>query len=630
MLGLAVALASAAFAQAPPGPATLAGSASWRRVGNAAVDDGLASVSTGPVARLWYSADGSRLYAQTRAGRVFETADSGQWRPSTAVAPAPVSAAVPILPEPGARAIAAPLTGGRYYAIGRAVYRSEDGGTAWVNLTSFRGASIVGEGAADLAVSPVNPDEVAVANGYGVWRSMDAGQSWSGLNELLPNLAVKRILATPTGARGVRIWTGAAVSLEWAPGEAAAWRPAGPAATVEREAALEQSLSRTLGATVISVAASGDYVYAGAADGRLWASSDQGRSWRPFGQAGDEGPVASITVDPRDPRVAMAAVGARPSNPTAARPAHIRRTTNAGIFWDDVTANLPDAPAASVAFDLSTGAVYAATRAGLFFTVEDLAGAGPATPWTAVPGLPDAPVADVKLDEARNQLWAAVDGYGVYQTLAPHRLLDPRLVNAADFSTRAAAPGSLLSLLGSPLDAARTASGPAPVLASSAGVSQIQVPFEAGGDSVSLSLQSGARQMVRSVPLQPVSPAIFVDADGTPMLLDADSGVFLDAMHPARSGALVQVLATGLGRVRPDWPTGLAAPVENPPRVIADVHASLDGQPVTVSRAVLAPGYIGFYLVEIELPKIVNAGPAELTLEAGGQSSNPVRIFIEP
>jgi uncharacterized protein (TIGR03437 family) len=74
----------------------------------------------------------------------------------------------------------------------------------------------------------------------------------------------------------------------------------------------------------------------------------------------------------------------------------------------------------------------------------------------------------------------------------------------------------------------------------------------------------------------------------------------------------------------------LPAPLENPPQVVAGVRAWLDRVPVEVMRAVLAPGYVGFYLVEIEIPKIVNYGPAELFLEAAGQSSNRVRVYIEP
>ena len=77
------------------------------------------------------------------------------------------------------------------------------------------------------------------------------------------------------------------------------------------------------------------------------------------------------------------------------------------------------------------------------------------------------------------------------------------------------------------------------------------------------------------------------------MLLDGDSGVLLDALTPAHSGSRVQILATGLGRVRPAWPTGVAAPLQEPPRVIAPVRAYLNGTPLEVTRATLAPGYVG-------------------------------------
>src|SRR5216683_2881130 len=60
----------------------------WRQIGNDAVDISLAAPATGPVDAVWYSADGSRLYARTRAGGVFETADFENWIPAPA-APAP-------------------------------------------------------------------------------------------------------------------------------------------------------------------------------------------------------------------------------------------------------------------------------------------------------------------------------------------------------------------------------------------------------------------------------------------------------------------------------------------------------------------------------------------------------------
>ena len=54
----------------------------WRRVGNSAVNLLLASPATGPVEKVWFSENGSTLYARTRSGRVFETSDYEVWLPS--------------------------------------------------------------------------------------------------------------------------------------------------------------------------------------------------------------------------------------------------------------------------------------------------------------------------------------------------------------------------------------------------------------------------------------------------------------------------------------------------------------------------------------------------------------------
>jgi uncharacterized protein (TIGR03437 family) len=306
------------------------------------------------------------------------------------------------------------------------------------------------------------------------------------------------------------------------------------------------------------------------------------------------------------------------------------RTINGGAVWDDMTGNLPDSPARGVTADRSSSAVYVATKQGVFYASVNLETLGGAVSWAPLSGLPDAPVSDVKLDDGGNQLFAAVEGYGVYSTLAPHRLSDPRVVSAADFVARAAAPGSLISVAGARVTSGQAAGQAVAVLASTDTETQIQIPFEARGSSLSLAVSSGDRNItLPTVPLEAAAPAIFVARDGSPMLYDADTGVLLDAMTPAHSRGHIQILATGLGRVTPDWPTGLAAPVDNPPKVAATVTALLDRQPVEVTKAVLAP-YIGYYLIEIEVPKIVNYGPAELYLQIGTQASNRVRVYLEP
>lgn len=614
-----LALASSLFL--PLGAQTGSAPSGWRHIGNSAVDMRLAGVVTGPVSRIWFSEDGSALFVLCKNQNIFTTTDFEKW--SQTRLPVPPSATVPAaysLPEP--HAVLRAAAPARLYAFGGSVWRSDDGGRNWRNLTSYRGLSIVGGGLRDLAVSPLNPDEIALATGLGVWHSTDGGASWTGLNENLPNLGVRRLLSVPAGTRGLRLLADGVGEIEWAPGEKLAWRPL-PAGAASADAIIRQSLSGALGATITAYGLSAGYIYAGASDGRLWSSTDGGRTWLPASPATGD-PVEAIFVDPQEPRLALAALAGGAGSP------RVLRTGNGGLFWDDLTANLPAGAAHGIAADRSSGAVYLATDSGLWMTYADLFAPGPATRWTSVSsGLPPAPVRDVRLDAGGNQIFVAVEGFGVFGSLAPHRLRDVRVVNSADFSLRPAAPGSLLTVLGARITAARSGDRSLPVLDARAAESQLQVPFDAAGASLPLSLGSAAGSMFVGVPLRPVSPAIFVaGADGSPMIMDSESGLLLDAANPARAGARIQILATGLGRVRPDWPAGLAAPLENAPKVIAPVRVSVNGLPLEVTQATLAPGYVGFYLVEVQLPDLVNEGPAELTIEAGGSQSNPVRIYL--
>jgi uncharacterized protein (TIGR03437 family) len=603
----------------------------WRHIGNALIDRSLAGLASGPVSRVWYSSDGSQLFVRTASNRVFSTTDFETWQASSATAPVPLTRpGAATLPEAGAFTRAGRTNAARLYSFAKFVYKSDNNGQSWDNLTSYRNVSIIGDQLRDLAVSPSSDDEATVANADGVFRTVDGGKSWASLNQGLPNLPSARILTLPNGDRGVSVALSDASAVEWQPGQKQAWLPADNASFIG-ELALRQALSARRGLQVTAVTQSGEIVYLGTADGQVLASSDSGKTYPSTYSVPESGPVQRFWTDPSDPRIAIAVLGPRSTTSSASAAAvHVLRTINGGTVWDDMTGNLPDTGVNGVTADKASSAVYVATDQGVFYASADLETLGSAVSWTPLPGLPEAASIDVKLDEGANQLWTAMDGYGVYSTLAPHRLRDPRVVSAADFVARAAAPGSLVSIAGARVTSAQAGSLPVAILASTDSETQIQIPFEARGTSVSLAVSTDGRQLtLPSVALEPAAPAIFVARDGSPMLLDADSGVMLDAMNPAHSRGHIQILTTGLGAVTPAWPTGIAATVDNPPKVSATVTAYLDRQPVEVTKAVLAP-YIGYYLIEIEVPKIVNYGPAELYIQVGTQPSNRVRVYIEP
>ena len=601
----------------------------WRRVGNAAIDLDLAGLATGPVDRVWYSPAGDRLrirIGRDKSSKLFETRDLDQWSgaPADTIVP-PLAAGTSItLPETAAQVRNPAGSSPRVYAFGKFVYRSDNSGKNWENLTGFHGLSIIGDKLHDLAVSPTNEDEIVVAGSAGVFRSVDGGQSWSSLNETLPNLPAARIRSLPQGAQGTQVELAGGLVVEWQPGERQAWRPSHNGASADDQV-VRQLLIDKLGAAVAAHKIGDRYIYAGMADGRIMVSANNGVDWQPERRIGQSGAVTAFWVNPADPRIALA---------VTSRSRAVLHTIDGGLSWDDISANLPeDIAIRGVTADPAGGAVYIATDQGVFFSRSNLSVLNvTAAAWTPLAGLPPVGAADVKLDSGAIQLWVVLEGYGMYQTMAPHRAADPVLINSAGLLARAAAPGTLFSIEGIRVSSANAGGLAIPVLRSSDTESQIQIPFEMRGDSLALAFVGPAGPRVfPPVPLVSAAPAIQLDpSDGAPLLLDAENGVLLDAMHPAHSRARIQIVASGLGGVQPAWPTGLPAPADSPHTVVAPVRALLDRVPVQVTRKVLYPGYVGMYLVEIEIPNIVNYGPAELYIEVDGQPSNPVRVYIEP
>ena len=601
----------------------------------------LAGLATGPVDRVWYSPAGDQLFIRTSSGnsaanssgKLFESNDFDQWTEAsseTVVPPVPEGRAI-ALPEPGAQVRNPAGSSPRVYAFGQFVYRSDNSGKNWENLTAFHGLSIVGDNLRDLAVSPSNADEIVVAGSAGVFRSLDGGQSWNSLNENLPNLPSARIRSLPEGPQGAQVELPGATVVEWQPGERQAWRPVNNTKAAN-DLLYRQTLSGNRRSAVTAVDIGQQYIYTGMADGRVAVSADSGVNWQPERRIGQSGAVTGFWVNPADPHFALAVLATRPHGAEAIPP-RVLHTIDGGLNWEDISANLPDVTVHGVTADPMGNAVYVATDQGVFLARTNLGALSVAPPsWTALPGLSKTPVTDVKLDSSAIQLWVALQGYGLYQTMAPHRVGDPRLVTSAGLIARAAAPGTLFSVQGARVNSANAGGLPVPVLFATDTGSQIQIPFEVRGDSLALSIDgpAGAR-VLPAVPLVSAAPAIQLDPrDGAPLLLDADNLVLLDAMHPAHSHGRIQILATGLGQVQPAWPTGLPAPADVPHTVTASVRALLDRAPVQVTRQILYPGYVGTYLVEIEIPNIVNYGPAELYIEADGQPSNRVRVYIEP
>jgi uncharacterized protein (TIGR03437 family) len=537
----------------------------WRAIGTAVVAGARAGFSGGPLAAVWFAADGQALEVQLRNGRLYRTINFTDWTPVDAPMPhsEPQAAVVDRLPETGARAYASTGSPYRVFATGQWLWRSEDGGRNWTNLIARGQTQLIGEQILGLALSAQDPDRLAVITREGLWASQDGGDSWFSLNVGLPNLRLTRLLAAPQAGRGLLAeWENGAL-VEWLPGAKAAW--------VERSRFVERRESL---------------------------------AWRDFSRA--ESMLAVRQTDR----------------------ARLYRSVDGGLRWDDLTSDLPAQEILGLAADRPTGAIYLATERGVYYTVNNLESAGAPTSWVRLGGnLPREAALDVMLNDGGNFLYVSLAGEGVFLTHAPHRRKQPALISAADLNTRTAAPGSLVSVLGLKVNEAQLGGRPLPVLSSSLDESQFQIPYDAATASLGLDLSGEGRQVRLDLDLAATSPAIFTDREGAPLLVHAETGELLDPSQPLRSGDRIQILLTGLGRVEPAWPAGLAAPVNNPPRVTAPVSVWLNGQTLAVTRAELAPGYVGFYVVETQMPPVLDDGSAELRVEAGGRSSQPIRLL---
>ena len=252
----------------------------WRPIGSSALELGLAGPVSGSMANVWYSADGSILYASTGDGKVYQTEDFESWKAAVnAPDPPALIARQPVRkPDAGARYVTVGANSADIWGLGNQLYRSEDG-ASWQTLTSYRSTSVIGPGIHGVAVSPSDPNQLAVANEDGVWRSMDGGLTWSSLNLHLPNLSIKGIVGTPSGGHAARILSGDGVVLQLPPGSQL-WQmyPAiQPAAEAVRNRAIRRSCARNITAFVES--ADGQQIYAGSDDGRIWVSIDRGASF---------------------------------------------------------------------------------------------------------------------------------------------------------------------------------------------------------------------------------------------------------------------------------------------------------------------------------------------------------------
>lgn len=246
---------------------------------------------------------------------------------------------------------------------------------------------------------------------------------------------------------------------------------------------------------------------------------------------------------------------------------------------------------------------------------------------------PRAQVRIVAVDPA-NRVWYGNNGNSRIGMVAR----GPSVLNAASFQAGAVAPGTIVSIFGSGLARGemQAASVPLPTTLLDTSVSfngvaaplfyvsgmqvNAQVPFEtAAGTAVVRVSRGSAVSMTQPVSIAAASPGIFtVNAQGTGagIVTHADDFRLVSDSAPARTGEFVAIFCTGLGRLD----------AENRTAVLPQV--SIANLPAAVSYAGAAPGFVGLYQVNVQVPAGAPAGAQPLTIVLGGSASNTVTMAI--
>ncbi len=166
----------------------------------------------------------------------------------------------------------------------------------------------------------------------------------------------------------------------------------------------------------------------------------------------------------------------------------------------------------------------------------------------------------------------------------------------------------------------------APLFFVSAGQINAQVPFEVTPGAVSVRVQRGSEtSATQTVQVANVSPGIFTAnqrGTGAGAILHADNFQAVSESDPARPGEFLLIFCTGLGPVDPPVSSGDLAPSAEPlARTTSVPMVNIGGIPAQVTFSGLAPGFVGLYQVNLQVPAGVPSGAQEIEIIISGVPS---------
>ncbi len=182
--------------------------------------------------------------------------------------------------------------------------------------------------------------------------------------------------------------------------------------------------------------------------------------------------------------------------------------------------------------------------------------------------------------------------------------------------------------------------GDAPLYYVSGGQVNLQIPWEMPPDttgqlnwnSTIAAMLYGEVSPAKTITVAQFAPAIFtINSQGTGPGAILDSNCQLvDPSNPAAAGSFILIYCTGLGPVTDQPSTGQPALSTPLSRTTTMPVVTIGGAPATVSFSGLAPGFVGLYQVNAQVPAgLASNGATPVVISIGGAISNTVTTAIQ-
>lgn len=273
-------------------------------------------------------------------GGVFRSENAAaNWIPASHGLQSVVVSAVAIDPQTPTRL---------YAATGRGVARSLDGGANWNSAvqvrfeTEFLTPAVAVGLVSALAIDPATPSTIYAGTSLqGVYRSSDAGTTWSLSNTGLLNLAVSTIAVDPHAP--AILYVGTSTGVFKSTNSASHW------------SAINNGLN-SVSVKALTIHPTRPTTIYAASSGGVFRSTDGGGAWMAFNSGLSNLFVQAIAIDP-----------ATPATLYAGTLGGVFKTINAGTNWSEINAGLTTTNVTCLAIDPSAPeTVYAGTANGLF------------------------------------------------------------------------------------------------------------------------------------------------------------------------------------------------------------------------------------------------------------------------